>query len=133
MMVIDASALVALLLSEPEAAVIAAALEERGGAVTTPTSMFETVAALVRVRACSVSDARVILADLMSEAAITIQPVTAEIGEAAITAFDRYGKGRHPASLNMGDCYSYALAKTLRLPILFKGDDFGRSDLEAAV
>jgi ribonuclease VapC len=69
----------------------------------------------------------------MSEAAITIQPITAEIGEAAITAFDRYVKGRHSASLNMGDCYSYALAKTLRLPILFKGDDFGRTDLEAAV
>ena len=87
----------------------------------------------MRVRACSVSDARVMLNDLLTEADIAISPVTAEIGEAAVTAFDRYGKGRHPAALNMGDCYSYALAKTLRLPLLFKGDDFSRTDLEPAL
>jgi ribonuclease VapC len=132
-MVVDASALVAMLLGDPEAAAFAEALEARGAALTSPTSVFETVAALVRVRACSVSDARVILDDLLNEADIAIAPITADIGEAAVTAFDRFGKGRHPAGLNMGDCYSYALAKTLRLPLLFKGDDFNRTDLEPAL
>lgn len=130
MIAIDASALVALLLGEPEAAAFAEVLERQDAAVTSPTSVFETVAALVRVRSCSVSDARVILDDLLNEAGIAVAPITAETGEAAVTAFDRFGKGRHPAALNMGDCYSYALAKTLRLPLLFKGDDFSRTDLE---
>jgi ribonuclease VapC len=132
-MVVDASALVALLLAEPEAAVFTETLDESGSSMTSPTSVFETVAALVRVRACSVSDARVVLDDLLSEAGIAIAPITVEIGEAAVTAFDRYGKGRHPAALNMGDCYSYALAKTMRVPILFKGGDFTKTDLEPAV
>jgi ribonuclease VapC len=132
-MVVDASALVALLLAEPEAAAFIDILDKSGLSVTSPTSVFETVAALVRVRACSVSDARVVLDDLLSEAGIAIAPITVEVGEAAVTAFDRYGKGRHPAALNMGDCYSYALAKTMRVPLLFKGDDFTRTDLEPAV
>jgi ribonuclease VapC len=130
-MVVDASALVAILLGEPEAAAFVSALETGDRHVTCPNSVFETVAALVRVRVCTVSDARVLVADLMSEAGIAVAPVTLEISEAAITAFDRYGKGRHPACLNMGDCYSYALAKTMRAPILFKGNDFTRTDLEA--
>ena len=132
-MVVDASALVAMLLNEPETAAFVAALEAGNGHVASPTSIFETVAAIVRVRACSVSDARVLAADLMAEAGIAAAPITLEIGDAAVTAFDRYGKGRHPASLNVGDCYSYALAKTSRQPILFKGDDFTQTDLEAAV
>lgn len=133
MIVVDASALVAILLDEPEATDCIAALESGAGHLTSPTSVFATVAALVRVKTCSVSDARVLTADLLTEAGISVEPVTLEIGEAAITAFDRFGKGRNPAALNMGDCYSYALAKTKRLPLLFKGDDFSRTDLERAV
>jgi ribonuclease VapC len=131
-MVIDASALVALIAGEPEAAAFASMLERHGAAFTSPVSVFETVAALVRLRACSVSDARITLEDLLNEANIAISPVTADIGEAAVTAFDRYGKGRHPAALNMGDCFTYALAKTTRMPLLFKGDDFSRTDVESA-
>lgn len=132
-MVVDASALVAILLDEPEAAMFIEALGGSAGHVTAPTSVFETVAALVRVQSCSVSDARVLTGDLLTEAQIVVGSITPEIGEAAITAFDRFGKGRNPAALNMGDCYSYALAKTLRVPILFKGNDFARTDLESAV
>ncbi len=132
-MVVDASALIAILLNEPEAAKFIEALEGAGGRVTSPTSVFETVATLVRVQSCSVSDARVLTGDLLMEAQIEVGSVTPEIGDAAITAFDRFGKGRNPAALNMGDCYSYAFAKTLRVPILFKGNDFVRTDLESAV
>jgi ribonuclease VapC len=50
----------------------------------------------------------------------------------ALDAFDRYGKGRHPARLNMGDCFAYACAKTQGVPLLFKGDDFGQTDIAIA-
>ena len=50
--------------------------------------------------------------------------------DAAETAFDRYGKGRHPASLSMGDCFSYAVAAIAKAPLLFKGQDFGQTDLK---
>lgn len=133
MIVVDASALVAILLDEDEAAGFIEALDGSSGHLTSPTSVFETIAAMVRVKTCSVSDARVLTADLLTEAGISIEPVSLEISEAAITAFDRFGKGRNPAALNMGDCYSYALAKTKRMPLLFKGDDFSRTDLKRAV
>ena len=132
-MVVDASALVAILLNEQEADSFIATLEAAASSSVSPTSVFETVAAIVRVRACSVSDARVLVKDLLQEASIETAAITPEIGEAAITAFDRFGKGRHPAQLNMGNCYTYALAKVQRQPLLFKGDDFGRTDIEAAV
>ena len=132
-MVVDASALVAILLNEQEADSFIATLEAAASSSVSPTSVFETVAAIVRVRACSVSDARVLVKDLLQEASIETAAITPEIGETAITAFDRFGKGRHPAQLNMGDCYTYALAKVQRQPLLFKGDDFGRTDIEAAV
>ena len=132
-MVVDASALVAILLDEPEASSFLDALSRGDGHVTPPTSVFETVAAVAREQSCSVSDARVLTGDLLTETQVKVGSITPEISEAAITAFDRYGKGRNPAALNMGDCYSYALAKTLRVPILFKGDDFTRTDLESAV
>jgi ribonuclease VapC len=131
--VVDASAIVAILLREPEADDFVDVLEAQAPAFASPTSIFESVAALVRTQGCSVSDARVILDDLMKVSGIAVESITVEMCEAAVTAFDRFGKGRHPAGLNMGDCYSYALAKTLRLPLLFKGDDFSRTDLERAV
>ena len=58
--------------------------------------------------------------------------VAARDGAVAIEAFERFGKGRHPAKLNMGDCFAYASARSLSAKLLFKGDDFGRTDIEAA-
>lgn len=58
--------------------------------------------------------------------------IDAEIGKAAVNAFDRYGNGRHRAALNMGDCFSYACAKVHGLALLYKGDDFAHTDIEAA-
>ena len=59
-------------------------------------------------------------------------PITAEMGRAALSAFDRYGRGRHSAALNMGDCFAYACARQLDLPLLFKGDDFPLTDITIA-
>jgi ribonuclease VapC len=62
-----------------------------------------------------------------------IEPVTADQAELAVAAWRRFGKGRHAASLNLGDCFSYALAEALGEPLLFKGDDFAQTDVRAAV
>jgi ribonuclease VapC len=132
-MVIDASALVAILLGEPEAGRFLDVLDACAETLMiSPVSVFETVAAIVRVTGCPVIEARVSVSAALKEYGITNTEISMEAGEEAITAFDRFGKGRHPAQLNMGDCFSYALAKTMRSPILFKGDDFSRTDLEAA-
>jgi ribonuclease VapC len=63
---------------------------------------------------------------------ITVVPVTSGQANAAVAAFLRFGKGRHSASLNLGDCFAYALAKTRNLPLLFKGDDFSQTDIVPA-
>ncbi|MEI9900744.1 MAG: type II toxin-antitoxin system VapC family toxin [Hyphomicrobium sp.] len=61
---------------------------------------------------------------------IVVIDITDEIGRAALDAFDRYGKGRgHPAQLNMGDCFSYAAARVLGVPLLYKGADFAQTEL----
>jgi len=64
---------------------------------------------------------------------LTIEPVTAEHARIAVVANRLFGKGRHPAELNFGDCLVYALAKDTGEPLLFKGDDFGQTDIRAAV
>jgi ribonuclease VapC len=133
-MIIDASALVAILLEESESSQFIKCI---GNSIDTksisPVSVFESVAAVTRELNCTVSDARFMVGDLIVEMNITVTPVTPEIGEMAITAFDRFGKGQHPAQLNMGDCYTYALAKTKRQPLLFKGGDFRQTDLDCVI
>jgi ribonuclease VapC len=70
---------------------------------------------------------------LLQEAGIEIAAVTPQQAEIAIEAFRRYGKGRHPAALNIGDCFAYALAKATGHPLLFKGDDFAQTDISSAL
>ena len=69
---------------------------------------------------------------LLREAAIEIAPVTADQAEIACEAFRRFGRGRHAAGLNIGDTFAYALAKATGEPLLFKGDDFSKTDVDAA-
>jgi ribonuclease VapC len=78
-------------------------------------------------------DASAILAILKREAEAAVS-ITQEDAQAALVAFARYGKGRsHPARLNMGDCFAYAAARTRGMPLLYKGNDFTRTDIEPAV
>lgn len=70
---------------------------------------------------------------LHRRAEITIEPLSVEQAWLARQAFVDFGKGRHPAGLNSGDCFAYALAKATGEPLLFKGDDFTRTDVEPAV
>ncbi len=69
----------------------------------------------------------------LSKASISVLPVDVDQGYLARQAFRQYGKGRHPAGLNFGGCFSYALAKSLGQPLLFKGNDFSQTDIKTAV
>ncbi len=128
-MVIDTSALVAIALNEPEAA----AFEER-----------IADAALRLISAATVLEAALVIETRLGEAGggeldlwlhkagVEIIAVDAEHADQARRAWRRFGKGRHPAGLNFGDCFSYALAALTREPLLFKGDDFAKTDIQAA-
>jgi ribonuclease VapC len=72
------------------------------------------------------------LDDFVRETQVLLEPVTVEQAKLAREAYRDFGKGRHRAGLNLGDCFAYALAKDKREPLLFKGDDFKLTDIEAA-
>lgn len=130
MVFVDASALVAFLLQEPEGPELAERLQVVGGGYTSPLAMFETITAVMARRRIPRGEAEERLAVLLAEAGVTLVDITPEIGQLALVAFERYGKGRgHPAQLNMGDCFAYACAQSLAVPLLYKGDDFARTDL----
>jgi ribonuclease VapC len=128
-MVVDSSALVAILREEPghEPLLQKALLADR--IVVGTSVMFET--AMVLSGRWN-RDARSTLHGLLRTIGAEIVPFTEEHYEAALSAFLRYGKGRHPAGLNFGDCMSYALARVSGLPLLYIGDDFSKTDVQAA-
>jgi ribonuclease VapC len=128
-MVIDTSALVAILLGEPEAEPFALAI------ASDPKRLISTFTALetaIVIEAKKGESGGRELDLLLHQARIEIVPMTAEQFEIARSAWRRYGKGRHPGGLNIGDCCSYALAKCADEPLLFKGDDFSQSDIKMA-
>ena len=73
-----------------------------------------------------------ILDRFLEQAAVRVVPITAEIGRGAVSAFERYRRGRHPAALDTGDCFAYACANELDMPLLFKGNDFPQTDIAVA-
>ena len=130
MIVVDSSALIAILRRETEAddflGIIAAAQDCLLSSVT----LLETSMVLAGRTGDATSWAE--LDALIARAGMQVVAHDAMLAGAARTAFLRYGKGRHPAGLNFGDCASYALARNRSLPLLFKGDDFSRTDLRGA-
>ena len=131
MIVVDTSALIAILRREPDADVFLRCIAEAGGCLVSAVSQLEASLALAG-RTGDRSAWRDLDA-LLRRAAMQVVAHDAALAETARDAFLRYGKGRHPAALNFGDCASYALARSRALPLLFKGDDFQRTDLIAAV
>jgi len=130
-MFVDASALCAILLSEEDGLAYAAKIRDADAPMTSALAVFETVAAVARVASGGVAAARTDVADLLRAARIRMVAIGDAERELALDAFDRYGKGRHPARLNMGDCFAYACARTHGVALLFKGDDFGLTDIAA--
>jgi ribonuclease VapC len=130
-MIVDTSALVAIIKREPEQAAFSAILEAEKDLKISAATYLEASIVLDGLRKPDISRA---LDDLIERAQLEIEPVTAEQARIARQAYRDYGRGSgHAANLNFGDCFSYALARAKREPILFKGDDFGHTDLRSAV
>ena len=129
-MILDTSALVAVLRDEPEASEIELVLEQAQGCRISAANYVEAACVIDSVKDPVVS-AR--LDDFLREALCTIEPVSVEQARLARQAYRDYGKGSgHPAQLNFGDCFAYALAKDRREALLFKGRDFGHTDISSA-
>jgi ribonuclease VapC len=124
--VIDTSAVIAILRMESEAARLAEAIEADASRLMSAATLVET--GLVIESRYGAAGGRE-LDVLIAKAALSIEPVTAEQADVAREAWRRYGKGRHSAALNFGDCFSYALAKATGEPLLFKGSDFTQTDV----
>jgi ribonuclease VapC len=132
-MFVDASAIIAILTREPEADALAEVLESARSAITSPIAIFEAALGICRKRHASVEEAEADVREFLGVAAICAVSITEREAETALTAFSRYGKGRgHPAQLNLGDCFAYAVAKNHRTALLFKGDDFSKTDIAPA-
>jgi ribonuclease VapC len=128
-MVIDSSALIACLLDEPERGRFVEAIDGDRVRLLSVVGFAETSFVILgRKGENGLSD----LQRFLARARIDRVPVDAEQADLAVEAFCRFGKGRHPARLNIGDCFAYALAKVTGEPLLFKGGDFALTDIAAA-
>ena len=128
-MVIDTSAIVAILENEPEGPGFVRLIAADEVRLLSAVSRVECTCVIEgRKRAAGRAD----LERFLREAAIEIAPITADHAEIACEAFRRFGRGRHAAGLNIGDTFAYALAKITGEPLLFKGDDFARTDIASA-
>ena len=127
-MILDTSALLAILYDEPERPAFNDAVATEDKALSAANFVETSMVLEPRYGEDAVHDLDLYIA----KAGIAIAPVDVEQAEIAREAFRRYGKGRHPAGLNFGDCFAYALAHVRGEPLLFKGDDFAQTDVEAA-
>lgn len=129
-MILDTSALAAILFGEPEAARYTQLIHDTDRCLISATNFVELAIVIEGQigpdagRQCDV---------FFRRAGILIEPVTVEQAHLARQAFLDFGKGRHAAGLNFGDCFAYALAKVTGEPLLFKGQDFSKTDIKAAV
>lgn len=129
-MVVDTSALVAILLLEPEAERFTKAIADARPRLISAANLFE---AGIVIEGRLGFEAGGDLDEFVADVDLEIEPVTAAQVRLARQAYRTYGKGHHPAGLNFGDCFAYALAKTTGLPLLFKGADFAQTDVAPAV
>jgi ribonuclease VapC len=128
-MIVDSSAILAIVFREPGYEAVLERLETASAAAAGAPTLAETAIVLsARLR----RDARGLLERLLQELRIQSVPFSDEHWRAAHDAYLRFGKGRHPARLNFGDCLSYATAKLAHQPLLFVGRDFAKTDVTAA-
>ncbi len=125
-MVIDSSALIAILFEEADASVYLYAIANDPVRLVSASTLLETSVVLIRRRS---GDPIGALEVLMTRFGIEVVPFNGAQVVIARDAFRRFGKGRHLAGLNFGDCFSYALSKQTGEPLLFKGNDFGLTDV----
>ena len=128
-MIVDTSAALAILLREPDAARFEEAIADAWPRRMSAVALLEATMVIEGrggVGAGNDLDA------FLARTRVELVPVTAEQADTARHAWRRFGKGNHPAALNFGDCFAYALAATTGEPLLFKGEDFALTDIEAA-
>jgi ribonuclease VapC len=132
MIFVDASALIAIVDGEDDAVSLAARLADDSSVYISPMVVYESITGLARKRACTIEVAERAIDIFIDQTDAQTLDITAEIGRNAVQAFNTFGRGRHKAALNMGDCFAYACAKAHDLRLLCKGNDFPYTDIEIA-
>lgn len=131
-MFIDASALCAVVALEEDSAHFAERMSASTRSITSATALWEATVAVARIRSIAPAVAEAAVRSLLHLMQVELVPIPPEAGGLAVRAFERFGKGRHPAALNFGDCFAYACARHYRVPLLYKGADFALTDIEPA-
>lgn len=129
MIVVDTSAIVSIIRQDDDALILADIIDDQDRTLISAVSFVET-SMVVNGRRLNLDLANI--EETLAAMSIEIVPLTLDDGKAAVSGFMRFGKGRHRARLNFADCFSYGLAKTRDLPLLFKGDDFIHTDIVPA-
>ena len=132
MVFVDASALIAIIVGEPDAAELADLLEADRLRLCSAVSTWETVAGLSRSYTYSIPSARTHVQRFLEAGNMQFVGIGEREFEIAAEAYAQYGKSRHPAALNMGDCFAYACARVNQAKLLFKGEDFTKTDIPSA-
>ncbi len=129
MIFVDTSAIVSILIEESDASTLLSRVRQSERRLTSPAVRLEACMVIATRRDVSPARAQHYFDALQLEADLVEIPIDERIGRLAVECFARYGKGRHPAQLNFGDCLSYACAKAHEAFLLFKGDDFSQTDV----
>ena len=132
MIFVDASAMISLMTGEDDADDLADQLEAEQSRLCSAVSVWETIAGLCRTYMFSVPSARATVQSFIELNDLKFVGIGEREFDLATQAYAEFGKGRHPAALNMGDCFAYACAKANRAKLLFKGEDFTKTDIAAA-
>lgn len=130
-MFIDTSAIVAIVAGEPDASALSDAIAATQSRYTSPVVRLEATMVLATRLNVAPSQAQTLFDAFRKEAGVVEVPLDLEMGSLAVACFETYGKGRHPAQLNLADCLSYACARALGAPLLYKGEDFAKTDVNA--
>jgi ribonuclease VapC len=132
MMFVDASAIIGIIAMEDDADSLAGRLAGASSPYTSSVAIFEAAVGLARIANSPVADGLALVDRFVAEIDADVVAIDLTIERVALDAFGRYGKGRHPAGLNLGDCFAYACAKRFDAPMLCKGNEFPRTDVELA-
>lgn len=131
-MFVDASAFCAMISGEEDAAALASRLRSASIRLTSPLSIWETAMNVSRILVLEHEQAEKLINEFIAEFDMNVIAVEPDMTACALEAFRRFGKGRHPARLNFGDCFAYACAKHHKVPLLYKGNDFSQTDIMTA-
>ena len=128
-MFLDASSIIAIIALESDAVSVAARLSQADRVITSPIAVSESMLGLARIGNMAITDAAAVVDRFIEEVGAAIVSINSPCGRDAIAAFKQYGKGCHPAALNLGGCFAYACGRKLGVPMLCKGSDFPLTDI----